>query len=51
MTDNQDRLPKAGHDHADAAIASIWFLLLAFIVVIEVGSLLISHSMLTAVFG
>ena len=49
MTNNQNTLPKAPDHHSDAAIASIWVLLLALIIVIEIGSLLISRSMLTAV--
>jgi hypothetical protein len=45
MTDNQT-LPKAPDHHSDAAIASIWVLMLAMIVAIEIGSLLVSHSLL-----
>jgi hypothetical protein len=49
MTNNQDTLPKAPDHHSDAAIASIWLLLLTLIVVIEIGSLLLSHTMLAGV--
>lgn len=45
MTNNQI-LPKAPDHHSDIAIASIWVLMLAVIVAIEIGSLLVSHSML-----
>ena len=49
MTNNLNTLPKAPDHHSDAAIASIWVLMLALIVVIEIGSLLVSHSMLAGV--
>ena len=48
MTNNQNS-PKAPDHHSDVAIASIWVLMLAMIVVIEIGSLLVSHSMLAGV--
>ena len=48
MTNDQTS-PKAPDHHSDAAIASIWVLMLAMIVVIEIGSLLVSHSMLAGV--
>jgi hypothetical protein len=43
---NHQTLPKAPDHHSDAAIASIWVLMLAMIVAIEIGSLLVSRSML-----
>ncbi len=46
---NYQTLPKAPDHHSDAAIASIWVLILAAIVVIEIGSLLVSRSMLAGV--
>ena len=49
MTNNQT-LPKAPDHHLDTAIASIWVLFLALIVVIEIGSLLVSRSMFAAIF-
>jgi hypothetical protein len=45
-----DTAPEASDHRTEAAIASIWVLLLALIVVIEIGSLFISRSMLAAVF-
>ena len=48
MTNNQTS-PKIPDHHSDVAIASIWVLMLAMIVVIEIGSLLLSRSMLAAV--
>jgi hypothetical protein len=44
MTNDQDTLPKAPDHHSDAAIASIWLLLLTLIVTIEIGSLLLSRA-------
>lgn len=49
MKNNQDTSRKTADHHSDAAIASIWVLLLAVIVVIELASLLASRSMLAAV--
>jgi hypothetical protein len=49
MTHIQTTPTKAPDHHSDAAIASIWILFLALVVVIEIGSLLTSRSMLTAV--
>lgn len=49
MNDNQNTSPKTADHHTDAAIASIWVLLLAVIVVIELGSLLLSRPMLAAI--
>ena len=48
MTNNQT-LPKAPDHHSDAAIASIWVLVLAVMVAIEIGSLLVSRAMLAGV--
>jgi hypothetical protein len=48
MTNDLSR--KAPDHHSDAAIASIWVLILAMIAVIEIGSLLMSRSMLMAIF-
>lgn len=49
MIDNQDTSPKTTDHRIDAAISSIWVLFLGAIAVIELGSLLISRSMLAAV--
>lgn len=49
MTNNQNNASKAPDHHSDVAVASIWALLLALIVAIEIGSLLMSRSTLTAV--
>ena len=49
MTNNHTSPPAHDH-HSAAAIASIWVLLLVLIGVIEIGSLLMSGSMLAAVF-
>ena len=49
MTNNKNDAYKAPDHHTDIAIASIWVLMLALIVVIEIGSLFISDTMLTAV--
>ena len=48
MTNNENAPSKDSKQHSDVAIASIWFLLLASIVVIEIGSLFISRTTLTA---
>ena len=48
MTNNQTS-PKIPDHHSDVAIASIWVLMLAVIVVFELVSLLMSHSMLAGV--
>jgi len=47
MTKNEDT--KLPDHHSDVAIASIWVLLLSLIVVIEIGSLMMTRSMLAAV--
>ena len=44
-----DLSPKGPDHHSDAAIASIWVLVLSLFVVIEIGSLLMSRSMLAGV--
>jgi len=49
MTKIENIPAEAPDHHSDAAVASIWVLLLAVIVVIEVGSLLMSRAMLAAV--
>ena len=49
MTNNHTSPPAHDH-HSAAAVASIWVLLLVLIGVIEIGSLLLSGSMLAAVF-
>ena len=50
MTNNQDTSPEALDHHSDAAaIAPFWLLLLALIVVIEIGFLPATRSMLAAV--
>ena len=49
MKNNQDTSRKTADHHSDAAIASIWVLLLSVIVVIELGSLLASRAMFAPV--
>lgn len=49
MTKSQDSSPVTPDHCSHIAIASIWILLVALIVVIETGSLFISRSMLAAV--
>ena len=47
MTNNQNSSPEAP-DH-DAAIAPMWFLLLAVIVAVEIGFLPVTRSLFAAV--
>ena len=53
MTNNENTSPLAPplapDHHSNAAIASIWVLLLVLIAVIEIGSLLMSRSMLAGI--
>lgn len=48
MTNNHTSSPPPDH-HSVAAIASIWLLVLALIGVMEIGSLLMSRTMLAAI--
>ena len=50
MTNNQDTSPEAPDHHSGAAaIAPFWLLLLALIVVVEIGFLPVTRSMWAAV--
>ena len=50
MTNNQDTSSEAPDHHTDAAvIAPMWILLLAVIVVIEIGFLPVTRSLFAAV--
>ena len=48
MTNNHASSPPPDH-HSAGAIASIWLLVLALIGVMEIGSLLMSRTMLAAI--
>lgn len=49
MTNNHNTSPEAPDHHSDAAIAPTWVLLLALIVVIEIGFLPVTRSVLAAI--
>jgi hypothetical protein len=50
MTNNQDTSPQVPDHYSDAAvIAPIWVLLMALIIVIEIGCLPVTRSILVAV--
>jgi hypothetical protein len=48
MTNDQNASPEIPDDRLDTRIASIWVLILGSLVVIEIGSLILSYSMLAA---
>jgi hypothetical protein len=46
---NNQNTKSTRENHSEVALASIWLLLLALAVVVELVSLLMSHSMLAAI--
>jgi len=49
MTNSQDTSPERYDHHSDAATAPIWVLLLALIIMVEIGFLPVTRTLFAAV--